>query len=208
MMKKWILIVCFIWSACLTSLACDCPEHPGVLTIDKAEAFDIIFRGIVDSTGECNRGKTITRFRGLSLYKGIKVPRVLDIRHRCLGSCKMPFTKGSEWLLFVHRDSTGGMEVSYCERNRKKPVNPGSDEYTLYNEMTWVEENEFLAQRLLPAYFIGDEDLKVIEEKNLKVIDQNRDIRFANGSSKIIIILASLAGFLIIYLVVRKFFKQ
>ena len=188
--------------------ACDCPAHPGVLTIDKTEAFDVIFRGIADTTTECSRGKAITRFRGLTLYKGQKVPKILEIRHRCYGSCKMPCLKGAEWLIFAHRDSAGKLEVSYCERNRKKPVASSSDEYTLYNEMTWSEENEFLAQRLLPAYFIEEEDIKIIEEKKLKVIDQNRDIRYADESSKIYIILASLVGFLTTYLVVRKFFRK
>lgn len=192
------------------SQACDCPVHPGKLNKDKTDSFDIIMRARVVLPFPCSKKESQTRFEGLELFKGKAVPRVLEITHDCASSCRMPFGKDQEWLLFIHTDSAKGhtdYRVTYCERNRLMYDLPENDKYTLYNEMSYKEELNWLRANMLPAYFLEPEEVETVIRQDLTIIDQNRNIRFATNTEKIMIVLGSFGFMVVLIWVMRRFLK-
>lgn len=193
-----------------TSYACDCPVHPGKLTKTKTDSFDVIMRGKVVLPFPCSSRESQTRFEGLELFKGKGIPRIIEITHDCESACRMPFEKEQEWLLFLKLDSVNGkanFKVTYCERNRVKPSKPQDDDYTLYNEMSYVEELNWLRQNMLPVYFLEPEQIETVIKQDLTIIDQNRNIRYANNQQKIMIVIGSFLFMIVLIWVIRRFLK-
>lgn len=202
------LIVGFLLSLNINMLACDCPVHPGRLNRDKTDSFDVIMRGKVMLSFPCSGKETQTRFSGLELFKGKGIPNILEVTHDCSSACKMPFEKEEEWLLFLRRDSiTNTYSVSYCERNRKYIDNPKNDQYTMYNEMSYTEEVTWLRKNMLPVYFLEPEQAETVIKQDLTIIDQNRNIRFASNTQKIVIIVGSFGFMVLLIWLIRRFLK-
>lgn len=192
------------------SLACDCPIHPGKLTKTKTDSFDVIMRGKVSLPFPCSGKESQTRFEGLELFKGKGIPRVIEITHDCQSACRMPFEKEQEWLLFLKLDSVNGkanFKVTYCERSRVKPSKVQDDEHTLYNEMSYVEELDWLRQNMLPVYFLEPEEVEAVIKQDLTIIDQNRNIRYANNTEKIMIVIGSFLFMIVLIWIMRRFLK-
>lgn len=188
--------------------ACDCPVHPGKLNKHKTDSFDIILRGRVVLPFPCSGNESQTRFEGLELFKGKGVPRILEVTHDCASACRMPFEKDQEWLLFIHADSVRHTyRVTYCERNRMLYSDPSEDQYTLYNEMSYTEELKWLRISMLPVYFLEPEQVESVIKQDLTIIDQNRNIRFATNSQKLMIVIGSFGFMVVLIWVVRRFLK-
>lgn len=201
----WILLMLLGTTA---AFACDCPVHPGKLNKDKTDSFDVILRGKVVLSYPCSGKESQTRFEGLELFKGQAVPRILEITHDCASACRMPFEKDQEWLLFIRSDSSKKIyRVTYCERNRPLPADIRKDDYTLYNEMSYKEELTWLRGTMLPVYFLEQEQAEQVIKQDLTIIDQNRNIRFASNSQKIMIVLGSFGFMIVLIWVVRRFLK-
>ncbi|MCS6981703.1 MAG: hypothetical protein NZM65_05835 [Flavobacteriales bacterium] len=216
-MCRWLAVSYFLLGLMYSpSLAqnpdCDCPEHPGALTIKKLEGFDIIFLGYVDSVGACDiktrRGRAF--WKVLSLYKGRYVPVRLVTEYPCAGACRFDFRVGETWLLYGHKK--GGtpvdpIELEPCERNRPWPK--GEDAYVMYNEMTFGEETLFLRRHLLPAYVLPDTSLaRKAQEGEVKVVDPNRHERYASPHQKLVLLIVSLISFLLIWWLMRRWFRN
>jgi hypothetical protein len=190
------------------AFSCDCPNHPGKITRSKSDSFDIIMRASVVLPFPCSGKESLTRFEGIELFKGKGVPKVLEITHDCASACRMPFDKGQEWLLYIKTDTAKNeYRVNYCERSRMRFSDPREDNYTLYNEMTYDEEINWLRKNLLPAYFIEPEQVESIIRQELTIIDQNRNIRFASDTQKLLIVGGSFIFMIVLIWVIRKFLK-
>lgn len=190
------------------AFSCDCPSHPGKITRSKSDSFDVIMRASVVLPFPCSGKESLTRFEGIELFKGKGIPKVLEITHDCASACRMPFEKEQEWLLYIKRDTTKNeYRVNYCERNRMRFPDPKEDNYTLYNDMTYDEELNWLRKNLLPAYFIEPEQVETIIKQDLTIIDQNRNIRFASDTQKLLIVGGSFIFMIVLIWVIRKFLK-
>lgn len=207
-MKKIFLTAFLPLSLFLTAAACDCPVHPGKLTKTKTDSFPVIMRARVVLPFPCSGQESQTRFEGIELFKGKGIPRVLEITHDCKSACRMPFEKEQEWLLFIRTDSAQKeYRVTYCERNRPKPSDPKRDDYTLYNEMSYEEEVRWLRKNMLPAFFLEPEQAKTVITRDLTIIDQNRDMRYATDTQKIFIVAGSFLFMILLIWVVRRILK-
>lgn len=207
-MKTLTILPLLFLASFLQTFACDCPLHPGKLTKAKTDSFDVIMRARVELPFPCSGKESQTRFEGLELFKGQKMPRVADITHDCSSACRMPFEKGQEWLLFIHADSAGkNFRATYCERNRPKPADSTKDAYTLYNEMSFDEELLWLRRNMPPAFFLEPEAAQKVLEQDLTVIDQNRAIRYADSQQKILIVVGSFTFMIVLIWMVRRFLK-
>ncbi len=206
---KNLLLSAFILTAGFTAAwACDCPVHPGKLTKAKTDSFQVIMRARVELPFPCSGPESQTRFEGLELFKGKGVPKILEITHDCKSACRMPFEKDQEWLLFIRTDSAQKeYRVTYCERNRPKPTDPQQDDYTLYNEMNYEEELRWLRKNMLPAYFLEPEEAQTVITQDLTIIDQNRNLRYANDTQKIFIVVGSFLFMIVLIWVVKRFLK-
>lgn len=193
---------------------CDCPEHPGKLTVKKTEAFDLIFLGRVDSLGICKTAdrKANAYFTVERLYKGRNIPPRLTVKYPCAGACRFEFTPGDRWLIYARQDladRSAFFSIHPCDRNRPVPRSASEDEYTLYNEMTFAEETLFMRRHLLPAFILPDTAVaRLAREGQVKAIDQNRTIVFATDLQKLLLLLASLVVFIILWFLTRRWFRQ
>lgn len=193
---------------------CDCPEHPGRLTVKKTEAFDLIFLGRVDSLLPCQPSsrKALAFFTVKRLYKGRNIPPFVMVEYPCAGACRFDFHLGDMWLLYAHHTPTASsviFSVHPCERSRPVPRHPSEDDYTLYNEMTFAEETLFMRKHLQPAFILPDTSVARLARKGqVKAIDQNRSIIFATDRQKLLLLLASLAAFIFLWLLTRRWFRN
>lgn len=192
---------------------CDCPDHPGKLTVKSTEKFDVIFLGQPDTLFPCHAQdrEALARFRILRLYKGKNIPPILEVIYPCTGACRFEFKKHEAWLLYGHWAGGSGQRVKVmpCERNRLVPKKHKEDEYILYNEMTFEEETVFLRKYLLPAFILPDTSLaRRVEAGQVKAIDANRNERFATDIQKLVLLLASLAVFLGLWFWVKRWFND
>jgi hypothetical protein len=202
-----LLLIAFLLSG-IQAFACDCPVHPGKLTKSKTDSFDVILRGKIILPFPCSGKESQTRFEGLELFKGMGIPRILEVTHDCKSACRMPFEKEQEWLLFIKSDtSKGTYRVTYCERNRLAPTNVKNDDYTLYNEMSYQEELIWLRQNMLPVYFLEPEEVETVIKQDLTIIDQNRNIRFATDTEKVFIVAGSFLFMIVLIWVMRRILK-
>jgi hypothetical protein len=193
---------------------CDCPEHPGKLTVRKTEAFDLIFLGRADSLSPCQPGsrKALAVFAVERLYKGRNIPPYVTVEYPCAGACRFEFHPGDMWLLYAHHTPSASSDifsVHPCERNRPVPRQPSEDDYTLYNEMTFAEETLFMRKHLLPAFVLPDTSVaRLAREGQVKAIDQNRSIIFATDLQKLLLLAVSLAAFMALWLLTRRWFRN
>ena len=193
---------------------CDCPQHPGKLSRKKAENFEIIILGEIDSLFNCSSqdrwGYGFIRI--IRLFKGRYVPPHIFIQYPCVGACSFEFKSGQKWLFYGNRVSSTArfvIKVHPCERNRPLPQSKKNDDYTLFNEMTFEEETMFLRKYLLPAYLLPDStSANLAESGQIKAIDANRNERFASPKEKLVLVILSLILFITILLVVRRLFRH
>jgi hypothetical protein len=89
------------------------------------------------------------------------------------------------------------------------PRQPSEDDYTLYNEMTFAEETLFMRKHLLPAFVLPDTSVaRLAREGQVKAIDQNRSIIFATDLQKLLLLAVSLAAFMALWLLTRRWFRN
>jgi len=186
--------------------ACDCGEQLPEFTKEETEKYGLIFIGTIDSLQDKEQNGTAW-FRGLELYRGLATPRIA-IRYDNYTSCRMSFREGQTWMIYAVKDSvTSQWTVSYCSRSRRLPEQGETDEYTIYSNLTYEEEKKFLASIYPRRDFIPQETINEIDKEDKTVIDSNRELIHATGRQKIFLILGSVAGLVLIYLVVKKWLK-
>lgn len=201
-----LLIVLFLCMAVQSTYACDCGEQMPVFSKAETEKYGLIFIGKIDSiTHKKNNGSAW--FKGLKLYKGIATP-VVEIRFDNYSSCQMPFQSGDLWMIYAVKDSvTYKWITSYCSRSRKYPAQDELDEYTVYSNITFEKEEQLLAEIYPLKDFVESDIISEIDEKNKTVIDANRNLMHADNMQKIILLAISLAGVILIYIVVKKLLR-
>lgn len=206
-MHKYILyIILILWALIHINLklfACDCGEQLPVFSKEETEKYDLIFIGKIDSI---NHGKKtgVAWFKGIKLYKGL-APPVIKIYFDDYTSCKMPFQSNDTWMIYANKDSINGYwKVDYCSRTRKYPNQNEMDEYTIYSNITFDKEEQLLAEIYPLKDFIHPDKLSDIQENKKTVIDANRDLMHANNKHKIILLIISLVGVILIYIILKK----
>lgn len=203
-LKSGVLLLTLISS--VGAMACDCGTQLPQISKEETERYGLIFVGRIDSLREGEKIGTAW-FKGLELYKGLGTPEV-EIRYDAYTSCRMPFAPGQTWIIYASKNPQNGRwHVEHCSRSRKLPEDGETDEYTIYSNITYEEERKFLASNYSLKDFIKEETVAEIEKGNKKVIDSNREIIYANYTQKILLVLGSIVGMGLIYLLVKKVWK-
>jgi hypothetical protein len=205
-MKNKFAQIIFLFILCfhvVNVFACDCEKLLPVLTKQEAEKSDIIVIATIQSIQQDSL-KCSAKFKGITLYKGL-LTQEFDVTFDCRTSCAMPFIVGQQWLFYLKNNNEQQYTINYCDRNRLKPLSSENDEYTIYTQMTWDEEILFLEKNFPKKDFSTSEIIK--NAGNKKVIDATRPLEHATNREKIILVLVSFAGMLIIYFIVKKVLK-
>jgi hypothetical protein len=206
-MLKKIGIGIIVWHLTgMVAYACNCETTLSKISKTEADQYTVIFSGYIKRLihqPEDDYAEFVVR----TPYKGL-VPRDIKISYDAKTSCKMPFFPGDEWLIYAKKDSLNKKwMVNSCERNRKFPEGDEVDDYTVYSGITLDEELKFLELNYSSGQVVGDDTLSMIVEENKVVIDSRRDDNYGTPREKIILLICSLAGMIIIYLVIKRFVK-
>ncbi|TND09300.1 MAG: hypothetical protein FD123_1387 [Bacteroidetes bacterium] len=190
------VILFFIATGIFGQEACDC-QIAGKASVANTAQYDLIFIGRVDSVGECS-GKQTVWFNVTSVYKGEVLVR-MPVTYDCNTDCKFNFAKGQEWLMYTDYEKYGEATAEVCSRSRRRISNPVLDMYLVSSGQTFDEELAFVDKtyhRHKPMQEKGD--LQPIP-------DRKNDI--PKGWVNLWLILGSGVGILVIYFLVRKFWK-
>jgi hypothetical protein len=197
------LLLCMLCLQTIQVFACDCGKLLPLLTKQEAEKSDIIVIATIQSIQQDSL-KCSAVCKGNTLYKGL-FTQEFEVTFDCRTSCAMPFIVGQQWLFYLKKNNEQRYIINYCDRNRLKPLSSENDEYTIYTQMTWEEEILFLEKNFPKKDFSTREVVK--EADNKKVIDATRPLEHATNREKIILVLVSFVGMLIIYFIVKKVLK-
>lgn len=187
-MRHFALLSCFVFLYYL-SYACDCPPA-GKISSEKLQHYDVIFKGRTDSVV-----KNKVWFAVEALFRG-KSNKSIAVIFDDSTDCRMSFSKGETWLIYSEYVSFGNLAVDFCSRSRKKFDETSNDFYTVNNECSFEDEILFLEKNM------GKQALS--EEKEKDSFPERELIR-PKGFTVIWLLAASLAGFLLIYFVFKKY---
>lgn len=177
------------------SNACDCPPTP---KLDEAytENYTLIFRGSVVSVGECKE-LSKAHFKILDLFKG-KSPKEIDVLFDCSGPCAMNFNPGETWLIYAGFAQVGKPSLSICSRSRKQIDNEIEVKTTFIpTDLSFNEEIEWLAKNLGRQALLETNNNADLSHKNT----------LPDPKQSIILVIASFAGLLLIYFIIKKLIK-
>src|SRR5688572_1064345 len=182
--------------------ACNCKDPLKKISKDQTDQYDVVFHGYIKKLIHQDSAD-FAEFVVSTPYKGL-VPRDIKISYDAKTSCQMPFFPGDEWLIYAKKDSLNKQwKVEYCERSRKFPEGDEMDNYTVFSGNTLQQELDFLEMNYSNGQIVGEDTLTMIDEKNITVIDAHRADNYGTPRQKIILLICSLAGMILIYAVMR-----
>jgi hypothetical protein len=205
MLRRYFLsAILFLYGAVV--FPCNCVTTLPKISKEETDQYTVIFSGFIKKLIHQPDGD-YAEFVVNTPYKGL-VPRDIKISYDNITSCKMPFFPGDEWLIYSKKDSVNKKWlVNFCERSRKFPEGDETDEYTVYSGMTIEEELRFLGKNYSTGQTVGEDTLTMIQEEKKIVIEVERDQNFGTPRQKLILLICSLAGMIIIYLIIKRFVK-
>lgn len=205
-MLKVIIGLVITLSFGIMGYACNCETTLAPISKTETDKYALIFTGYVNDIHEQNK-EWYAEFVVDRPFKGL-IPRDIKILYDGTTSCQMHFLKGDQWLIYAKMDSVKRKwTVNYCERSRKFPEPDEEDQYTIYSGKTLDEELSFLAKNYNTGQIVGEDTLTMIEKENKIVVDSQRNMNYGSPRQKIILLICSLAGMIIVYLIIKKFVK-
>lgn len=198
-MKKLLLLLTFAASF-IDADACNCPPFQK-LSKAVAESYDIIFIGTVDSVGACEGEKNAAYFVIGQLFKGEATGRIY-VNFDCVTECRMQFKQGERWLMYAEYRKYGDLRADFCGRSRKQPVDVNEDFSIATHGITYEEELDYIRTNF-GVQQVKEKDREVINEGNIP----QRELIHPDGKQTILLLVISLVGMLVLWFVLKKFWK-
>lgn len=193
-MKNRSLFLILFWIRVSTSaFACTCPLSR--LSIEECNKYDIIFKGKIVSVKTCDAKPGEATFEIQEVYKG-NMEKQFMVLFNCNEECAYAFKVGEEWIIYSNYKQINNAMMDWCSRSRRYFKNDKEDFYTVTYGNDYADEEQFLREKL------GLHRVLIKKES----IDVNRN-QLPNTKQSIYILLASLSGILIFYVLFRKFVK-
>lgn len=183
-MPKFLSLIFLFFG--LSSLACTCPTT--VLGMEECNKYEIIFKGRVKSSIDCDLKFGEAVFEIQELYKG-NATKEFKVLFECNGECAKTFQAGEEWIIYSRYKQIDNAMMDWCSRSRKHFRNEIEDYYYVLYGNDYADEVKFLQEHLGLHRFV---------EKKAAV--ENRNIRPSTLQSAIILIISLLAIILFYYL--------
>ncbi len=190
-MKKLftILFVCTV----KLIFACQCPVTE--LSEKELNKYDLIFKGTIQSV-KLNKEKSEALFLIEELYKG-NAAASFKIYFNDLDNCKLELRAGDEWIIYTNYHQVDNAKLDFCSRSRKFFKVAKEDFFAVTTGISYEEELRFLQTTLGLHKLLKDNPNKV----------ENRNI-IPSSNQFIVIIICSILGVLLIYVIVNKLFKK
>ena len=177
------------------SFSCECPALPK-LDLNYCNGYEFIFKGTVVSVGKCNEINK-ARFKLNELYRGVS-PEEIDVYFDCSSNCAMNFIVGEEWIIYSNYAQLGKPKVNFCSRSRKYIQNENKIQTEYVNtDITFDKEKNFLTENFGLHHFLRTNNNADFSHQNLR----------PDSLGVIILILISIAGFVVFYYLFNKFSK-
>lgn len=201
-----VVATVFLFLISISAYPCNCETNLPKISREETDPYTVIFSGFIKKLMQ--EGKdTYAEFVVETPYKGL-VPRDIKIAYDDITSCKMPFFEGDQWLIYAKKDTINKKwVVNFCERNRKFPEGDETDEYTVYSGLTLQEEIRFLELNYSSGQVVGEDTLRMIHDERKIVIDARREDNYGTPREKLILLICSLVGMIVIYLIIKKLVK-
>lgn len=190
-MKQLFLIVFILFSK--LGFACQCPITE--LSDKELNKYDLIFKGKIQSI-TLNREQSEALFLVEELYKG-NAASSFKVFFNDLDDCKLELRAGDEWIIYTSYRQVDNAKLDFCSRSRKFFKVAKEDFFAVTTGISYEEELRFLQTKLGLHKLLKDNPNKV----------ENRNI-IPSSNQFIIIIVCSIAGVLMIYVIVNKLFKK
>jgi hypothetical protein len=177
-------------------IPCDCENIPA-LSLNYTNKQELIFHGHISKISECRDGIGKASFTIINLYKGISTEKI-DLYFDCGNECDFKFSEGEQWIIYANFEQVGKPKVFKCSRSRKLIENEAKVK-SLYVEegLSFDEELEFLDKNFSKKTFLAKNENAELSHRNQIPI----------GNSRIVLILVSLLGLLLIYFIIHKKLK-
>ena len=181
----------------ISQSACNCDESKIAFSQNYIASHQLIFRGKTISL-EKGQDYAMAHFSVTQIFKG-SCPKEITVYYDNKNECSLKIGAGEDWLIYANFKQLQKPFVELCSRSRKNVVNTNKNVERQYikSDLSIDAECEKLQEQLGLHNFSG------------QLADDNRHRNvIPDFTQRIILILLSVAGFVIIYLVLNKFFKK
>ena len=199
--RAWLIIFffCILNSTFLISQSsCGCDEKKLAFSQSYAAEHKLIFRG---KTLSISLGEDFSKvtFIVTQLFKG-RCSKEVDVYFDKKSACQLKFNTGEDWLIYADYQQIEKPFVAYCSRSRKNVINTNKNVEIQYikSDLTVDAECENLQRQFGLQNFSSLEK----EENNF-----HSNI-IPSFWQRIVLILCSVAGFVMIYFGVNKLTKR
>ena len=192
-----ILLFTFLFSILAAQDNCNCKESEIAFADVYINSNQLIFRG---KTISINKGTDFDRvtFQVSKLFKGIAAKQ-LTVYFDAKNACAFKFNAGEDWLIYANYQKAKPF-VSYCSRSRKNVINTNKNVDLMYikSDLSVDDETDKLTELC---------GLKPFTETTSSNENAHNNI-IPNGWQRIVLILISLVGFVVIYLLMNRVGKK
>lgn len=195
----FLFLFCILNSAFLISQSsCNCDESKLAFSQSYYDSHKLIFRGktVVIANGE---GFSKVTFLVTQLFKGSSTKEV-DVYFDGKAACNLKFNTGEDWLIYANYRQLKKPFVEYCSRSRKNVINTNKNIELSYikSDLTVDAESEKLREQL------GIQNFSTQDKEE----DNSHNNIIPSFWERIVLILCSIGGFVLIYLGTNKLLKR
>ena len=178
--------------------SCECDETKLAFSQAYTNAHKLIFRGKTISISTGADFSKVT-FVITQLFKG-SCPKKIDVYFDSKAACPLKFNTGEDWLIYANYKQIEKPFVEYCSRSRKNVINSNKNVEIQYikSDLTIDAESEKLTEQFGLQNFSAQNK----EENNL-----HSNI-IPGFWERIVLILCSVGGFLLVYFAANKLMKR
>jgi hypothetical protein len=177
--------------------ACTCDEGKLAFSKSYIGAHDLIFRG---KSVSIERGSDygMAKFSVMQLFKGT-CPKEITVYFDQKAECSLKIKAGDDWIIYANFKQIQKPFVEYCSRSRKNVINTNKNVDLQYikSDLTIDAECEQLQEQ------VGLQKLSAQAEE-----DNRHSNIIPDFSERIILIVCSIVGFVVIYLVLNRLLKK
>lgn len=176
---------------------CNCNQNEIAFTDGYLNANQLIFRGKTLSVSKGTDYDKAT-FLVSKLFKGVS-PKQVTVYFDNKNACAFKFNTGEDWLVYANYQKAKPFVV-YCSRSRKNVINTNKNIDLMYikSDITVDDETDKLTELCGLKPFT--ESIPSNENAHSNIIP--------NGWQRVLLIIVSLIGFVIIYVVLNRIWKK